>query len=211
MSQSGEIARLLAARQGLGVNEVKMENKTQNTVTFEKTPNPNTMKFNFQFQFQEVGFECKSFDEAERSPLAQKLFGFPWTASVFLGTDSISVTKQDWVDWEILAKPLANLIQEHLQSGQPLIIESVVSHDEDDDSNDLPVVKKIKSLIKSDIQPVVALDGGQIVFHSFENGILSVQMKGSCAGCPSSMATLKDGIEVRMKEMIPEVKEVVAV
>lgn len=179
-------------------------------VTFEPTPNPNTMKFNFQFQFQEVGFECKNFEEADRSPLAQKLFGFPWMASVFLGQNSITVTKQDWVDWSVLAKPLANLIQEHLQSGQPLVIEKQEFTDEDD-TNDSETVRRIKSLIKSDIQPVVALDGGQIVFHSFDNGILSVQMKGSCAGCPSSMATLKDGIEVRMKEMIPEVKEVVAV
>ncbi|MFN7905489.1 MAG: NifU family protein [Pseudobdellovibrionaceae bacterium] len=179
-------------------------------VNFESTPNPQTLKFNLQFQFQEVGFECKSFDESERSPLAQKLFGFPWAASVFLGTDSISVTKQDWVDWEILAKPLANLIQEHISSGQPLVIIGDLKTD-DADENDSDVVKKIKALIKTEIQPVVALDGGQIVFDRFENGILSVQMKGSCAGCPSSAATLKDGIEVRMKEMIPEVKEVVAV
>ena len=204
-----QFARLLTAESGAGVNEVKMTNESLKTVTFETTPNPNTMKFNFQFQFQDNGFECKSFDEAEKSPLAQKLFGFPWTASVYLGTNSISVTKQDWVDWEILAKPLANLIQEHLQSGQPLIIESVAVTD-DADENDSPIVRKIKSIIKTDIQPVVALDGGQIVFHSFENGVLSVQMKGSCAGCPSSMATLKDGIEVRMKELLPEVKEVVA-
>lgn len=180
------------------------------TVTFEPTPNPNTMKFNFQFQFQEVGFECKSFDEAEHSPLAQKLFGFPWMSSVFLGTDSISITKQDWVEWAILAKPLANLIQEHLESGAPLVM--IKSNEADEsDANDSEIVKKIKAIIKNEIQPVVALDGGQIVFDRFENGILSVQMKGSCAGCPSSTATLKDGIEVRMKELLPEVKEVVAV
>jgi Fe-S cluster biogenesis protein NfuA len=190
----------------------KRELMTNNdvTVTYEPTPNPNTMKFNFQFQFQDEGFECKSFDEADRSPLAQKLFGFPWMASVFLGTDSISVTKQDWVDWIILAKPLANLIQEHLQSGAPLVVIKA-SADIDSDANDSEIVKKIKSIIKNEIQPVVALDGGQIVFDRFEDGILSVQMKGSCSGCPSSTATLKDGIEVRMRELLPEVKEVVAV
>lgn len=177
-------------------------------VQFEATPNPSTMKFMLHQKVTEQGFDCPTAQDAERSPLASKIFGFPWTSSVYVGPDFITVTKQDWVDWEILAQPLTGLIQEHMDSNQPVVLELVVDAD---DANDSQIVKEIKSLLNREIRPVVALDGGDIVFHKYENNILSIHMKGACAGCPSSTATLKEGIEVRMKEAFPEIIEVVSV
>ncbi len=181
-------------------------------IAYESTPNPATLKFNLPFQVTSQGFEVPSAQETERSPLAAKIFGFPWTSSVFIGPDFVTVTKQDWVDWEILAEPLSRLIQEHLDAREPIVVE--VAHlatANDEDPNDSPLVKEIKQTINREIRPVVALDGGDIVFNRYENQIVYLHMKGSCAGCPSSQATLKDGIEGRLKELYPEIKEVVAI
>ncbi len=178
-------------------------------VNFEQTPNPATLKFNLGKKVSEGSHDFQNVESTDISPLAAKIFGFPWTAGVFLGEDFITVTKQDWVDWEILASPLAGLINEHLESGLPVLVQLTASPDESE--NDSEVVKKIKRILQTEIRPMVALDGGDIVFAQYENQVLSLQMKGSCAGCPSSQATLKDGIEVRMKELIPELKEVIAV
>lgn len=181
---------------------------TEQKVSFESTPNPATLKFHLHQKFTEEGFDCANPSEAERSPLASKIFGFPWTSSVYVGPDFITVTKQDWVDWEVLASPLANLIQEHLNNNEPVVISLAAT---EVDENDTPIVKEIKGALNREIRPVVALDGGDIVFHKFENGILYIHMRGSCAGCPSSTATLKQGIEVRMRELFPEITEVLAV
>ncbi len=177
-------------------------------VQFEATPNPSTMKFMLHQKVTEQGFDCPTAQDAERSPLASKIFGFPWTSSVYVGPDFITVTKQDWVDWEILAQPLSGLIQEHLDSNQPVVLELVV---DEDSANDSQIVKEIKSLLNREIRPVVALDGGDIVFHKYEDNVLQIHMKGACAGCPSSTATLKEGIEVRMREAFPEIREVISV
>ncbi|WP_413291087.1 NifU family protein [Bdellovibrio sp. HCB337] len=178
-------------------------------VMIESTPNPATLKFLLQTRVTEEAFDCPNAQEAERSPLAAKLFGFPWTSSVFVGTDFITVTKQDWVDWNMLAEPLAGLIQEHMDKGEPVVLKVAASPDVS--VNDSPIVKQIKTLLNNEIRPVVALDGGDIVFNKYENNILYIHMRGACAGCPSSSATLKDGIEVRMKEAFPEITEVVAI
>lgn len=179
------------------------------SVSFEPTPNPATMKFVLPFPVSEEGFEIPTVKESERSPLAAKLFGFPWTSSVYIGPQFVTVTKQEWVEWNILAEPLANLISEHLQSGQPVVspIANPISDASEDDSE---MVQAIKRLINQEIRPVVALDGGDIVFSHYQDQIVYLHMKGACAGCPSSMMTLKEGIETRIKEVLPEVREVVA-
>lgn len=178
-------------------------------VTFEATPNPSTMKFNFGMRISEQSVDFPNVESTDKSPLAAKIFGFPWTAAVYLGEDFVTVTKQDWVDWEILAAPLAGLLNEHVESGQPILVELTASLDETE--NDSEIVKKIKRVLANEIRPVVALDGGDIVFSKYENNILYIRMQGACAGCPSSQATLKDGVEARMKELIPEIIEVVSV
>lgn len=184
---------------------------TNNTmkVTFESTPNPSTMKFNFNQKISSVSADFPDVSSAERSPLAAKVFGFPWTSSVFIGEDFMTVTKQDWVDWEILSAPLAGLLAEHIDSGLPVMIDLVAANDESE--NDSPIVKQIKQLLQNEIKPVVALDGGDIVFAKYEDNNLYIHMRGACAGCPSSQATLKDGIEVRFKQVFPEIKEVIAI
>lgn len=180
-------------------------------VTFEPTPNPATLKFNLPFEVTSVGFECATAQETERSPLASKIFGFPWTQSVFVGPTYVTITKQDWVDWSVLAEPLTGLIQEHLDRGEDVVVEVADATNDESDENDSPIVKDIKILLNREIRPVVALDGGDITFAKFENEIVYLKMKGACAGCPSSQATLKDGIEVRLKEAFPQIKEVVAI
>jgi Fe-S cluster biogenesis protein NfuA len=182
---------------------------SSNPVTFEPTPNPATLKFLLHRPVTDEAFDCPSAGEAERSPLAAKIFGFPWASSVFVGNDFITITKQDWVDWSMLAEPLCGLIQEHLDSGEPVVISLQTLDTESVD--DSPIVKRIKGVLNTEIRPVVALDGGDILFNKFENNILYIHMRGACAGCPSSTATLKDGIEVRMKEVFPEIQEVVAI
>ncbi|QDK45919.1 NifU family protein [Bdellovibrio sp. ZAP7] len=185
-------------------------NMSTQRVSFEATPNPATMKFHLHTKVADEGFDCPSAQEADRSPLASKIFGFPWTSSVYVGTDFITVTKQDWVDWELLAHPLSSLIQEHMDSKEPVVVQ-IVQHSDVDDPNDSPMVRNIKSVLNREIRPVVALDGGDIVFNKYENNKLYIHMRGACAGCPSSQATLKDGIEVRMKELFPEIHEVLAI
>lgn len=178
-------------------------------VTFEPTPNPSTMKFNFGQRISDQSYDFPDVASTERSPLAAKIFGFPWTSSVFLGEDFVTITKQDWVEWDILATPLAGLLGEHVDSGQPILVQLEASLDESE--NDTDMVKQIKRLLQNEIKPVVAMDGGDIIFAKYEENVLYLKMLGSCAGCPSSQATLKDGIEVRMKQAFPEIKEVVAV
>lgn len=179
-------------------------------VSYESTPNPSTYKFLFHQKLISESKEFNSPQEAELSPLASKIFGFPWTAKVFLGHDFIAITKQDWVEWSILAEPLAGLIQEHLEKGEKLL-HDITSVPAIDDSELEPIAKKIKAVIATEIQPVVALDGGEIVFHSFKDQNVYIHMRGACSGCPSSTATLKQGIEVRLKELFSEVNEVIAI
>ena len=178
-------------------------------VTFEATPNPATMKFIFPQQISDQSVDFPSVETSERSPLAAKIFGFPWVSAVFLGENFVSITKQDWVDWNVLAKPLSGLLAEHVSSGQPVLLNLVAANNENE--NDSPMVKQIKRLLETEIKPVVALDGGDIAFVSYENQVLSLKMMGACSGCPSSQATLKDGIEVRLKQALPEIKEVISV
>ena len=115
-------------------------------VAIEATPNPSTLKFKFSFQVTDDGFECLSSNDTDRSPLAAKIFGFPWTSSVYIGPDFITVTKQDWVEWSYLAEPLAGLIQEHIESGEAIaVLAPMVTADSNE--NDSPIVKQIKNVI----------------------------------------------------------------
>ncbi|OFZ31157.1 MAG: hypothetical protein A2622_00725 [Bdellovibrionales bacterium RIFCSPHIGHO2_01_FULL_40_29] len=179
-------------------------------VTFEPTPNPATMKFNFHQKISTQSAEFPNVGSTERSPLAAKVFGFPWTASVFIGEDFVTITKQDWVDWDVLSTPLAGLLGEHIESGLPVMMDLIAANDESE--TDSEIVKRIKRTLETEIKPVVALDGGDIVFAKYEDKNLYIHMRGACAGCPSSQATLKDGIEVRFKQLFPdEINEVISV
>lgn len=175
----------------------------------ESTPNPNSKKFITSILLAEEPKSIASSDEAHISPLANKLFGFPWMSSVYIGSNFITVTKQDWVDWEILTEPLCGLIKEHLENGEAVIVDTPTSAIFDE--NDSDEVKTIKTILDKEIRPQVALDGGDITFNKFEDGVVHLVMRGACSGCPSSVQTLKMGVEARLQEALPEIKEVVAV
>ncbi len=183
-------------------------------VTFEPTPNPQSMKFNISQDISPESMDFKSIKDTERCPLARKLFGFPWAESVYLGENFLTVTKQEWVDWDIIATPLANLIQEHVENGEPVLVaprkNTPVQPQKIFEDTDSPEVQQIKTIIHNEIKPAVAMDGGDIEFVRYEENIVYIHMLGACAGCPSSTMTLKQGVEVRIKEALPEVKEVVA-
>ena len=179
----------------------------------ESTPNPATLKFLPGREVMGEGgvADFPSREAAQRSPLARALFETPEVARVFFGADFISVTKSDG-DWKHLKPAILGAIMEHFTRGLPLI----ESSDETDvpagaEEADSEVVAQIKDLIETRVRPAVAQDGGDITLEKFESGIVYLHMQGSCSGCPSSTATLKMGIESRLRELIPEVNEVVAV
>jgi len=174
----------------------------------ENTPNPQSKKFLFSKEISDRPHEIVNAEEAAISPLANKLFGFPWMQAVYIGTNFVTITKQDWVDWEVLTEPLCGLLEEHILAGE------VVLYADNETSfaeNDSPEIKTIKRILDNEIRPQVALDGGDIIFQSYDDGVLQVQLRGACSGCPSSSQTLKMGVESRLKEALPEIKEVIAI
>jgi Fe-S cluster biogenesis protein NfuA len=174
----------------------------------EQTPNPATLKF---LPGRDVlGRGTADFPTAEtavRSPLAQRLFEIEGVAGVFLGADFVTITKEGDRDWYLLKPSILGVIMEHFTAGRPVINETTAddnaAHEDDDE-----IVAQIKELLDTRVRPAVAQDGGDITFQGFENGIVYLNMKGSCAGCPSSTATLKAGIENMLRHYIPEVVEV---
>ena len=178
----------------------------------EQTPNPATLKFLPGETVMETGTaDFRTTDAAERSPLAERLFLLDGGEGVFLGADFIAVTKGDARDWSVVKPEILGVIMEHYTMGTAMINEAVESGEDDVQAvagEDAEIVAKIEELLETRVRPAVAQDGGDIVFRSFEEGIVYLKMQGACAGCPSSSATLKVGIENLLKHFIPEVKEV---
>ena len=175
----------------------------------EDTPNPETLKFipgNIILKKGTADFSSK--DASLQSPLALRLFEIDGVSRVFLATDFISVTKDPLLDWNALKPSILTGIMEHFASGLPAINESLDQKTETNIAEDSETIKQIKDLLETRVRPAVAMDGGDITFCSFESGIVTLQMKGACAGCPSSTATLKMGIENMLRHYIPEVTEV---
>ncbi|MDY0871988.1 NifU family protein [Dongia rigui] len=175
----------------------------------EETPNPATLKFlPGRTVMGEGTADFARAEGAERSPLALRLFGVEGVKRVFLGGDFVTVTKADEKDWALLKPALLGVIMEHFTTNQPVMLgegESVPAAADDDDDE---IVIQIKELLETRVRPAVAQDGGDIVFHSFEDGVVYLHMQGSCSGCPSSTATLKMGIENMLRHYVPEVLEV---
>ncbi|MEM9972141.1 MAG: NifU family protein [Pseudomonadota bacterium] len=177
----------------------------------ESTPNPATLKFLPGETVLDAGTaDFPNAAAAETSPLATRVFGVEGVTGVFFGLDFVTVTKADEVDWDHIKPGILGAIMEHFQSGQPAIEgEGGASsgHAEHDGEHGV-VVGQIKELLDSRVRPAVAQDGGDIVFHGFDRGIVYLHMQGACAGCPSSTLTLKMGIENLLRHYIPEVVEV---
>ena len=177
----------------------------------EITPNPATLKFLPGCEVMPNGTaNFTNIEKANSSPLATHLFGTDGVDAVYLGSDFITVTKADAKEWETLKPLILGAIMEHFNSGKPVmqIPDFDGSDDDDSDAADGSIEAQIKELLETRVRPAVAQDGGDIIFHSFEGGVVYLTMQGACAGCPSSTATLKDGIEKMLIHYIPEVTEV---
>ena len=181
----------------------------------EMTPNPETMKFVAnKLLYPGKIIDFPDVETAKPSPLAIELFGFPFIKSVFIASNFVTLTKTIDTDWDDVIPAIRQFLKEYLEEGKPVINEDeiVVIKKEGNtiDADDDDVVKRIKELLENYVKPAVEMDGGAIQFKSYNDGIVNLMLQGSCSGCPSSMITLKAGIEGMMKRMIPEVKEVVA-
>ena len=184
----------------------------------ETTPNPATLKFLPGEQVMVAGTrEFTSEEDAAASPLAEALFTLGDVSSVFFGRDFISVTAGEGVDWSALKPQVVSLLLDHFVSGAPLFAGggngiAVPAADDDDDIGsdpaDADIVEQIKDLIETRVRPAVANDGGDIVYRGFREGVVYLTLQGACSGCPSSSATLKQGIEGLLKHYVPEVTEV---
>lgn len=192
--------------------------KTGNTVVSiytEMTPNPETMKF----VANKLLYPGKSIDFPEEadafpSPLAQELFGFPFVRGVFIASNFVTLTKTQETQWEEITPFIRQFLKEYLESDKIVIDEELVREKQENknlvSADDTDVVKRIKEMLENYVKPAVEMDGGAIQYVDYDNGTVKLMLQGSCSGCPSSMITLKAGIEGMMKRMIPEVREVVA-
>jgi Fe-S cluster biogenesis protein NfuA len=176
----------------------------------EPTPNPATLKFLPGRPVLGDGvLDIPDPAEAAKSPLAERLFALPGVTGVFLGGDFITVTKADG-EWQHVKPAILGAIMEHFMSGAPMLADGAgaAAADEFFEAKDADTVATIKELIETRVRPAVANDGGDITFRGFKDGIVYLDMKGSCAGCPSSTATLKHGIQNLLRHFVPDVVEV---
>jgi Fe-S cluster biogenesis protein NfuA len=186
----------------------------------EETPNPQTLKFipDDRIILPSGTLEFKNQKQASlKSPLALVLFEISGIKSVFLGSDFITITKDDQIKWDKIKMEIQATIMDFLSSGKPIIFENTseenltsalkASNPESNSENE-EIINQIKELIEIKVRPAVAMDGGDIIFHSFDKGIVYLVLKGSCSGCPSSTITLKNGIENMLKHYIPEIEAV---
>ena len=177
----------------------------------EATPNPATLKFLPGRTVLEEGTrDYRSAEEAAESPLAERLFAVPGVTGVFFGADFIAVTKSAG-DWAHLKPAILGAIMEHYLSGAPILSAAAAAEDQEDefyDEKDTEIVDTIKELLETRVRPAVANDGGDITFQGYRDGVVYLHMRGACSGCPSSTATLRNGIENLLRHFVPEVEEV---
>lgn len=178
----------------------------------ELTPNPSSIKFITEDYPQSFPtYDFPTAESAEKSELAKNLFALNYVTGVMFSRDNfkrnfVTVSKTDDAKWETIIPEIKKVILDFLQTGNPLVegyVETQQTYGED-------VIDRIKSLIDNEIRPAVAMDGGDITFESFEDGVVKLHLKGSCSGCPSSLITLKQGIQALLTRMVPEVKSVEA-
>jgi Fe-S cluster biogenesis protein NfuA len=175
----------------------------------EQTPNPATLKFLPGREVMAAGTaDFADVGEAKASPLAERLFQVEGVRRVFLGSDFVTVTKAADREWHLLKPAILGVIMEHFVAGRPVMLEPTAATEEETDGADAEIVAQIKELLDSHVRPAVAQDGGDITFRRYADGVVYLNMQGSCSGCPSSTATLKSGIENLLKHYVPEVREV---
>ncbi|GAA0753882.1 NifU family protein [Psychroflexus lacisalsi] len=213
----GEVAEQLLKHLNEGGEIVKEEEaestkKVPVTVYAESTPNPSVMKFVANKKLVLESAEFKTIDDADRSPLAQKLFHFPFVKEVFMDENYISINKYDMAEWDMITNELRGFIKDYIEEGGTILKTGSVSKEKAEesstpkiDTSDLDdVSKEIVQILEEYVKPAVASDGGNIVFKSYnkESKDVEVILQGACSGCPSSTITLKNGIETMLKEML---------
>ena len=183
-----------------------------------ETPNPLTLKFCPGMDIIPEGgtYSFSDSEAAKASPLAASLFEVEGVNGIFLGRDFITVSRTEAKEWALLKADILSIIANHLVAEKPILAaasEAVKSayNDASRDEQESDIVSTIRELIDTRVRPAVAEDGGDIIFHGFENGVVLLEMHGACAGCPSSTVTLKEGIENMLKHYVPEVEAVEAV
>lgn len=185
------------------------------TIYTESNPNPNSLKYviNYMLVPNGTSFDFPDAEAAKESPLAEAFFNeFDYLERVFMMSNFVTVTKNEKVDWHDVAGDVKEFLQSYLESQKPLLTKHIQDeYDKDLNKNEPEINRKIKGILEEYVRPAVESDGGAINFHSYENGTVKVLLQGACSGCPSSMITLKSGIESLLKRMLPEdVQEVVA-
>ncbi len=185
-------------------------------INAEITPNPNTLKFNVGRVLVESG--SLNFPDKEKAKgvlLAETLFNIENVLGVMVGYDFVTVTKRPESGWQSLAQPIIEKLKSLLSSGQallPLEVDPAAASTSDGHTaGGGEIERKIRQVLDAEIRPAVAMDGGDITFHGYENGVVTLHLQGSCSHCPSSIMTLKMGVENRLKSLIPEIREVVQV
>ena len=177
----------------------------------EQTPNPETLKFLPGCMVMPEGTASYILGQpCDNSPLARRLLEIEGLKGVFFGSDFVTITKDTDQDWNLLKPSILGILMDHFVANLPVVTDKSIESASFEGS-DNPLVIQIRELLDTRIRPAVAQDGGDIVFHSFEDGIVYLKMQGACSGCPSSTATLKSGIENMLRHYVPEVQEVRAV
>jgi Fe-S cluster biogenesis protein NfuA len=190
--------------------------ETQNFIVSlytEMTPNPETLKFVLNKMLlagQSVDFQEN--DNLESSPLASELFNFPYVRGVFIANDFVTIKKTPDIEWIEIKSEISEFIKQYVESEKVVLneLKTEANNDKNPDEPETEIEGKIKEVLEQYVKPAVEMDGGAIQFKSFDKGTVTLLLQGSCSGCPSSMVTLKSGIEGLLTRMVPEVKEVVA-
>lgn len=188
-----------------------MINKDEIDISAMPTPNPNAIKFLLNLKILErssITFDKKS-EKLNKAPIAKNLLAIDGLSQVMIGTNFISITKENSAGWENVLEKASTEIKNSLEDADFSIYQSILVESQEKNSNESDDVKMIKQILDDEIRPAIAQDGGDCQFHSFENGILTLELQGACATCPSSVMTLKMGIESRLKESVPSLEEVI--
>ena len=184
------------------------------TVRTERTPNPNSLKYNLgRVLLPGSSANFPTAESAGRSPLAERMFKVAGVEGVFIGSDFITLTKAEDSTWQDVNVGVAPALEEFFESGENVLHSTAVAEDQliGAETADPAILEKLQKLVDERVRPTVAQDGGDITFRGFENGVVFLEMKGACSGCPSSTITLKSGVENLLKHYVPEVLEVRAI
>jgi NFU1 iron-sulfur cluster scaffold homolog, mitochondrial len=196
-----------------------IENKDKMVSVYaEANPNPESMKFVMSMQLLPDGqsVDYPNLESAMESPLAQELFNFDYVSRVFIASNFVTVTKSSDLEWVKIIPELRTFLKSYVEAGGPIFNEGfsakkvAAEPSGEVSAEDSEISKKIIDLLDNYVRPAVEQDGGNITFKSYNEGVVTVHLQGSCSGCPSATVTLKAGIENLLKRMVPEVKEVVA-